>query len=69
MLGPILDLDIFNDYDEAKKEEGRKENENKYLLSLLDHVNRGKIKLSDAASIANMSEDEFKKASEALTSH
>ena len=69
MLGPILDLDIFNDYDEAKKEEGRKENENKYLLSLLDHVNRGKIKLSDAASIANMSVDEFKRASETLISH
>ena len=68
MLGPILDLDIYNDYDEAE-EKGRKETENKYLLSLLNHVNSGKLKLSDAASIANMSEDEFKKASEALTSH
>ena len=67
MLGPILDLDIFNDYDEAK-EKGRKETENKYLLSLINHVNSGKLKLSDAASIANMSVDEFKKASEALTS-
>ncbi len=52
----------------ASKEEGRKENENKYLLSLLNHVNSGKIKLSDAASIANMSVDEFKRASETLTS-
>ena len=66
--------EIFNEelqreeYDIASKEEGRKENENKYLLSLLNHVNSGKIKLSDAASIANMSVDEFKRASETLIS-
>ena len=71
--------EIFNEelqreeYDIASKEEGkkegRKENEEKYLLSLLNHVNNGKIKLSDAASIANMTVDEFMRASETLTTH
>lgn len=74
MMAEIFNAEMqFEAYDKASKadarKEGNKETENKYLLSLLNHVNSGKLKLSDAASIANMTVDEFKKASEALTSH
>ena len=70
MMAEIFDVETqCAAYDKASRAEAIKETENKYLLSLLNHVNSGKLKLSDAASIANMTVDEFKKASEALTSH
>ncbi len=74
MMAEIFNAETqFEAYDRASKanarKEGNKETENKYLLSLLNHVNSGKIPLSEAASIANMSVDEFKNACEALTTH
>ena len=70
MMAEIFNAEMqFEAYDKASRAEAIKETENKYLLSLINHVNSGKLKLSDAASIANMTVDEFKKASEALTSH
>ncbi|WP_044976751.1 Rpn family recombination-promoting nuclease/putative transposase [Ruminococcus sp. HUN007] len=70
MMAEVFDVELQREeYDVASKAEAIKETENKYLLSLIKHVNSGKLKLSDAASIANMTVDEFKKASEALTSH
>ena len=70
MMAELFDEEYLRkQHDIAVRAEVRKETENKYILSLLNHVNSGKLKLSDAASIANMTVDEFKKASEALTSH
>ena len=73
MMDELFDEEYLRkQHDTAVRAEGRKEGikekENKYLLSLLNHVNSGKIPLSDAASIANMTVDEFKRASEALIS-
>ena len=80
MMSEMFDVELQRrDYDastyhKAKKEgikegikEGAKENENKYLLSLLKHVNDGVISLDNAASIANMSVEEFMKACSLLT--
>ena len=67
MVGPIADYEVIRIHDEGI-EEGRKENETKYLLSLLKHVNAGIISIDGAASIANMSVEEFKKASADLNS-
>ena len=69
MMDELFDEEsLRKQHDTAVRAEGRKEIENKYLLSLLNHVNSGKLQLIDAASIANMTVDEFKRASEKLTS-
>jgi predicted HTH domain antitoxin len=71
MVGPIADYEVIRIHDEGIEEgrkEGIKENETKYLLSLLKHVNAGMISIDGAASIANMSVEEFKKASADLNS-
>ena len=68
MMDELFDEEYLRkQHDTAIRAEGRKEgikeNENKYLLSLLKHVNAGIIPLSQAASIAHMSVEDFKKAS------
>ena len=73
MVGPIFDFPSTRMYEEGQKkgfqqgvQKGRIEGS---LSTLIGLVNEGKLSDEDAASSANMSVEEFKKASEALTSH
>ncbi len=68
MLGPILDLDIFREYEEGQKK-GYQQGRDEMLAAMARLVKEGKLSDADAASSVNMSVDEFMKASEALTSH